>query len=328
MPESTTRADHAALLKWYRENRRSLPWRANRDPYRIWVSEVMLQQTTVAAVVPYYEKFLKLFPDVGALANAPEGDVLKAWAGLGYYSRARNLHKAAKALAEKGFPKTAAELLDFPGFGPYTAAAVASIAFDDPSGVLDGNVIRVLSRRYGWDSDWWTTVEKKKLQAQSDAFAAAGSPSEINQAMMELGATVCTPKSPACLLCPWAKSCEARRRDAIAAIPKPKPRKSMETWLWSPVVHRKKDRVALIVNESAPVLKGQFIFPGAFKRIPKKPKTFDARHGITHHDIFVRVAAGAGPAAKGVRWVDLSELETVNPSKLLRKVLDAADRKS
>ncbi|HRO66517.1 MAG TPA: A/G-specific adenine glycosylase [Pseudobdellovibrionaceae bacterium] len=317
--------DHSLLLSWYRANRRDLPWRRNRDPYQIWVSEVMLQQTTVAAVVPYYEKFLTLFPRVEDLAQAPENAVLKAWAGLGYYSRARNLHKAAKALAEKGFPKAAAELIEYPGFGPYTSAAVASIAFGDRVGVLDGNVIRVLCRRFGLDVDWWTTTAKKDLQARADAFAQLGQPDEINQALMELGATICTPQSPACLLCPWTSRCEARRADQVRSLPRPKPRKKIEIWTWSPVVFRKKNQVALLQRHDTPVLRGQWLFPGDFEQVKKKPSSFHARHGITHHDLYVNVSTSSRlPRDPSFQWVDLDKVVEINPSKLLQKILDAA----
>lgn len=318
--------DHSLLLAWYRANRRDLPWRKNRDPYQIWVSEVMLQQTTVAAVIPYYEKFLTLFPRVQDLAQAPESAVLKAWAGLGYYSRARNLHKAAKALNENGFPKTAAELIEFPGFGPYTSAAVASIAFGDPVGVLDGNVIRVLCRRFGLDVDWWTTTAKKDLQARADIFAQLGHPDEINQALMELGATVCTPHSPACLLCPWSSRCEARKADRVLSLPRPKPRKKIELWTWSPVVIRKKNQVALLQRHDSPILRGQWLFPGNFEKVKQKPTSFHARHGITHHDLYVNVSLSSRPPKNpDLKWFDVEKIVEVNPSKLLQKILQAAE---
>ena len=163
--------DQKNLIAWYQKNKRVLPWRASQDPYKIWISEVMLQQTTVTAVIPYYEKFLKLFPTVQKLAAATIEDVYEMWAGLGYYSRARNLHKSAVLLSEmilsgNGFPQSYQQLLELPGFGPYTARAVSSLAFGEKTGVLDGNVIRVLSRKYGIDSDWWQTVARNDLQTQ------------------------------------------------------------------------------------------------------------------------------------------------------------------
>lgn len=322
-PEANLKTDHALLLSWYRDHRRDLPWRKSRDPYRIWISEIMLQQTTVAAVIPYFERFLKAFPTVHDLAAAPESEVLKNWAGLGYYSRARNLHKSAQHLAQHGFPKTAAELIELPGFGPYTAAAVASIAFGDPVGVLDGNVIRVLSRKAGIDGPWWTTSVRRELQSLSDQLAQLGSPDEINQGLMELGATVCTPQSPACLLCPWTRRCVARKSDRIKVLPRPKPRKKMEIWSWTPRVYFRRDQVALVPQTEGPVLKGQWVFPGEFKKLQKKPAKFHTRHGITHHDLYVTVTKAKGtPSGKDIRWVPVEQLSEVNPSKLLQKILD------
>ena len=217
-----------SLLSWYRENKRELPWRKDRNPYQIWLSEVMLQQTTVVAVIPYYEKFLKVFPQVSDLAKAPLDLVLEQWSGLGYYSRARNLHRSAQALHENGFPKTAEELLKLPGFGPYTSRAVSSIAFDEPVGVLDGNVIRVLTRVQAWDIPWWTSASKILLQTSSDLLATKGPSSDINQGLMELGATVCTPHNPNCFLCPWRKNCRSFQLGKVSEIPLKKPRKKSE----------------------------------------------------------------------------------------------------
>ncbi len=314
-----------SLLAWYNENHRDLPWRRDRDPYRIWISEVMLQQTTVAAVIPYYERFLKRFPDVQALAKAPLEDVLEHWAGLGYYSRARNLHKAAIALAENGFPKTHAELLELPGFGPYTARAVSSLAFDEKVGVLDGNVIRVLSRVYGLDVDWWMPKVRNQLQEAADAIASTGPSHLLNQGLMELGATVCTPHNPICLLCPWKKTCVARQEDLVSGLPKKRPRKQSEVWVWTAHVHKKKDQIALVKNDYAPFLKGQPIFPGTIKRQAQKPKTFDLKHGITHHDIYIRVEHLASSPVKSnsgeIQWVSVKDLKKVNPSNLLTKIL-------
>jgi A/G-specific adenine glycosylase len=315
--------DHRKLLKWYQENKRDLPWRQSKDPYRIWISEVMLQQTTVVAVIPYFEKFLQLFPTVRDLAKAPESQVLEAWAGLGYYSRARNLHKAAKALAEKGFPKTAAELLELPGFGPYTSRAVASIAFGEAVGVLDGNVIRVLSRMYGKKLEWWNSKGREELQKISDELALQGSPDEVNQALMELGATVCTPQKVSCLLCPWSSTCVAREKNLIEKLPLKKPRKESEVWIWRPEVHIKKNQVALVQNHYAPFLKGQWIFPGQVLTSKEKPKKFDVKHFITHHDIYIQIQKDTrtSPSKKDLQWVALQNLKQVNPSSLLTKVL-------
>src|SRR3984885_2087066 len=187
------------LLEWYRKHKRDLPWRRTQDPYRIWISEVMLQQTRVAAVIPYYERFLTLFPNASALASAAEQNLLAAWAGLGYYSRARNLQKAARAIVElPRFPKDYAALRQLPGVGDYTAAAVASIAFGAPHAVLEGNVLRVLSRLVAERGDIKSQVVRRSLGALAETLLDRRRPGEFNQALMELGATVCLPKQPLC----------------------------------------------------------------------------------------------------------------------------------
>lgn len=313
--------DHKQLTQWYKKNKRTLPWRENKDPYRIWLSEVMLQQTTVVAVIPYFEKFLTKFPQVTDLAAAPENEVLEAWAGLGYYSRARNLHKAAKALASQGFPETAAELLELPGFGPYTSRAVASIAFGEKVGVLDGNVIRVLSRRYGLKIEWWNNKGRDLLQTISDELARLGQPDVVNQGLMELGATVCTPQKVTCILCPWSADCVAREKNLIEKLPLKKPRKDSEVWVWKPIVAIKSGQVALVKNDYAPFLKGQMIFPGEIAMEKSKPKAYDVKHNITHHDIFIQISQRKSIAGKNIEWVDLKNLKKVNPSSLLQKVL-------
>jgi A/G-specific adenine glycosylase len=317
--------DQKDLVQWYKKNRRALPWRESKDPYRIWLSEVMLQQTTVVAVIPYFEKFLEKFPTVQDLAKAPESEVLEAWAGLGYYSRARNLHKAAKALAEGGFPKKAAELLELPGFGPYTSRAVASIAFGEKVGVLDGNVIRVLSRRYGLKLEWWNGKARTQLQDISDILSSFGSSDSVNQGLMELGATVCTPQKVMCMMCPWNTECVAREKNLVEKLPLKKPRKESEVWVWKPVVAIKDKKVALIANDYAPFLKGQMIFPGTIAMEEKKPKEFDVKHNITHHDIFIQIASKKAVTGKNVQWVELKNLKKVNPSSLLTKVLSKID---
>lgn len=322
------------LVDWYRLQRRSLPWRENRDPYRIWISEIMLQQTTVQAVIPYYERFLTEFPDLESLARAPLSEVLRLWTGLGYYSRARNLHAAAQKLAKTGFPRTAHELETYPGFGPYTARAVASLAFLEPVGVLDGNAVRVLSRLKGWPVEHWKSAGRKKLQCLSDELAREGPPDLVNQGLMELGATLCTPRSPQCFLCPWLADCEARKEGNQESLPLPKPRREMEIWEWYPRILTHGGSVALVRNDYAPFLKGQWLFPGEVKSRAKKPKQFDLRHGITHHDIYVRLPrtgvdessrsrrkAAPRRVTKGIQWVPIDKLTEWNPSNLLRKVL-------
>lgn len=316
--------DHKQLTQWYKKNRRDLPWRKSKDPYRIWLSEVMLQQTTVVAVIPYFEKFITKFPTVKDLAKASEPEVLEAWAGLGYYSRARNLHKAAKELSSNGFPKTAAELLELSGFGPYTSRAVASIAFGEPVGVLDGNVIRVLSRRYGLKLEWWNTKGRQQLQELSDKLAALGEPDVLNQAMMELGATVCTPQKVACILCPWTENCVARKKDLIAELPLKKPRKKSSVWVWDVDLVEKNGKFALIKNDYTPFLKGQMLFPGKISVQETKPKDYDVKHNITHHDIYIRINRKKTVQHEEITWALPQELKKINPSSVLQKILNRA----
>ncbi|HWB95145.1 MAG TPA: A/G-specific adenine glycosylase, partial [Bryobacteraceae bacterium] len=200
----------AALLAWYARSHRDLPWRRTRDPYRIWISEIMLQQTRAQAVIPYYEKFLDRFPTVEALAEAPEHDVLAAWSGLGYYSRARNLQKAAVAItAAGGFPREYEELRRLPGIGPYTAAAIASIAFGLPHAVLDGNVMRVVARLENDPADIASPKTRARFQQRAQELLDPREAGHFNQAIMELGATLCLPRAPQCLLCPVAGECRA-----------------------------------------------------------------------------------------------------------------------
>lgn len=211
-----------SLTAWYRAHRRPLPWRGAADPYAIWVSEVMLQQTRVDTVIPYYHRFLERFPTVEALAGADLADVLKAWEGLGYYTRARNLHRAAaEVVAGHGgrLPDDPALLSRLPGFGPYMTGAVASIAFGRPEPVLDGNVIRVLTRLHAIAEPPAATAARKRLWDLARALVPAEAPGDFNQALMELGATVCTPRAPACGACPVAGACRARQAGAPEAYP-------------------------------------------------------------------------------------------------------------
>ena len=218
------------LLAWYDRHRRSLPWRAlpgeTPDPYRVWLSEIMLQQTTVRAVKPYFEKFLVLFPTVRDLAAAPSEAVMSAWAGLGYYSRARNLHACAKTVVERHdgvFPADEAALRALPGIGDYTAAAIASIAFDRPAVVVDGNVERVIARLHALADP--LPGSKPVIRRLTAALAPSERPGDFAQAMMDLGATICTPKSPACGLCPWREPCKARRDGTAETFPRKTPKK-------------------------------------------------------------------------------------------------------
>jgi A/G-specific adenine glycosylase len=217
--------DAAALLAWYDRHRRDLPWRARpgetADPYRVWLSEIMLQQTTVAAVIPYFAAFLSRFPTVQALAGAELETVLQKWAGLGYYARARNLHACARAVAAGGFPASAEALRTLPGIGAYTATAIAAIAFNQPGVPVDGNVERVAARLFGIAEP--LPGAKRALEAAAAELgvqpAARSRPADFAQALFDLGATICTPRQPACALCPWRADCRAAAQGTQSALP-------------------------------------------------------------------------------------------------------------
>ena len=211
-----------ALLDWFRQFQRDLPWRKTKDPYRVWLSEIMLQQTRVAAVIPYYERFLERFPNIESLAEAPGEEVLRLWSGLGYYSRARNLQNAARQIVTKFggvFPKTREEILSLSGIGDYTASAIASISFNQRAAALDGNVARVVSRLEAIRGDLRGRQKWQALRKEADRLLAANAAGDWNQAMMELGAIICTPRAPQCLLCPVATHCEARKLGIAETLP-------------------------------------------------------------------------------------------------------------
>jgi A/G-specific adenine glycosylase len=240
----------AELLGWYRACRRDLPWRRTSDPYAVWLSEVMLQQTRVDTVIPYYERFLRRFPTLRRLAEAPLDDVLAMWSGLGYYRRARMLHAGARQIVHERagrFPKTAQELREVHGIGRYTAGAVASIAFGEPAALVDGNVARVFSRVFAIDGDVSAGPGLARVWRLAEEMMALDDPGTWNQALMELGATVCTPRDPRCLLCPLRGSCEARSRGLERELPRPKARARV-------LVER---RVALVARHRGRVLLGR-----------------------------------------------------------------------
>ena len=235
-PKRRNYTEAKALLDWYDRHARQLPWRAppnsgrQTPPYRVWLSEIMLQQTTVVTVGPYFEKFLSLWPTVEALAAATLDQVLHAWAGLGYYSRARNLHKCAQTLVadfDGVFPKDEETLLSLPGIGPYTAAAIASIAFDVRATVMDGNVERVVARYYAINTP--LPDAKKELKLLAGAMTPNKRPGDYAQAMMDLGATICTPRNASCPQCPFAKTCMALAQGVADVLPKRKPKKQKPT---------------------------------------------------------------------------------------------------
>ncbi len=238
------------LLGWFHQFQRDLPWRRTRDPYRIWLSEIMLQQTRVAAAIPYYERFLQKFPDVHALAAAPQEEVLRLWSGLGYYGRARNLQKAAQQIVAKHagqFPTRLEDALALPGIGNYTAAAILSIAFGEKHAVLDGNVARVVARLGAIRGDIRESQRWQALQKTADRLLEPKLPGDWNQAMMELGATLCIPKSPQCLLCPIAQFCDGRKLGIAESLPeKRKKRDTVEVILAAAVFTDGKGQTLLL----------------------------------------------------------------------------------
>jgi A/G-specific adenine glycosylase len=253
------------ILAWYRTHKRDLPWRNTRDPYHIWLSEIMLQQTRVAQGLPYFLKFVERFPTVGDLAAAPEEEVLKLWQGLGYYSRARNLHAAAKTVAgeyQGSFPQTYEGLLKLKGVGAYTAAAISSICFHEPNPVVDGNVYRVLSRYFGVDlpvnAPEWMRYFAKLAREVMDA----GHIGDYNQGLMEFGALQCVPRNPDCAACPLGGGCEAFRQGRVGELPVKLPKKGVRTRYFNYLFPVDREFRTLLIRRSGPgIWEGLFEFP-------------------------------------------------------------------
>ncbi len=298
------------LLAWYDRHRRVLPWRAPKgqvqDPYRVWLSEIMLQQTTVQAVGPYFAKFLKKWPNVKALARAEQDDVLAAWAGLGYYARARNLHKAASAVAEAGgkFPTTYEGLRELPGVGDYTAGAIAAIAYDLPYAAMDANAERVIARYAGVEEA--LPKSKPVMRAALQALVPQKRAGDFAQALMDLGSAICTPKRPACLNCPWMESCEARKRGIQEQLPRKGEKASRPLKRGAAFVVRDATGAVLLVKRPEKGLLGGMLqpplgpwseeFPSkpeAMKQAPFKAdwkkRTGMVRHGFTHFELEIEV---------------------------------------
>lgn len=313
------------LQRWFTRHRRDLPWRCNADPYRIWISEVMLQQTRVAAVIPYYSRFLARFPTVSDLARARPQAVLRAWTGLGYYARARNLHWAARRIRDAGsFPASYAEWLELPGVGRYTAAAIASIALGEPRAVVDGNVRRVLSRLLALHGGH---------EAKAEALLDRRRPGDFNQGMMELGATICLPAAPHCPQCPLAAECVARRENRIAQFPAARPRTRPRRLTLKLAMVQRAGRLLL----ARPAGKG--LWP-SFWTLPQLPhpklqaatRLSEFRHAVTFRDFRVEVfQAQLGPdnglpCPAGMRWVTRAEVARLPVSTPSRKALQVLAR--
>ena len=364
MPKSRELASFQnLLLEWFRQFKRDLPWRRTKDPYGVWLSEIMLQQTRVAAVIPYFERFLERFPDIQVLAEAPEEEVLRMWSGLGYYSRARNLQKAAQqVVAHHGgkFPENFEDILALPGIGEYTAAAISSIAFDARHAVLDGNVARVLARLGAIRGDLRAPGRWQELQKIANQHLERKSPGEWNQAMMELGATLCTPQSPQCLPCPVNQFCEGLKLGIAESLPeKRKKRATVEVTLAAAVFADKNGWTLLLpppkgtnkgrLADYVPVLVSKLWHfptvsvndnPAVDLRAHLRKLHVDAgdqklrltpaeaiRHAVTYRSITVRpfhISVKNLPRIQGAERVPLHNVSALPVSNLTRKVAVAA----
>jgi len=307
-----------SLLAWYERHRRDLPWRSSRDPYRVWLSEVMLQQTRVAAVIEHYHEFLRRFPTVEKLAAAPETSVLAAWSGLGYYRRARMLRAAAKVVVREyggRFPESPEGLRELPGIGRYTAAAIASIAFEEPAAVVDGNVERVLQRVSG------KRLTGEELWRAANELLDAKRPGDFNQAMMELGATVCTPRAPVCLTCPVVGLCATRGE--MAATAKAEPQKKREIHY---ALDCRDQKVFLVQRaQDASLMAGMWELPERLTANGAGTPSYTLRHSITVTDYTVRVWRAAAISPQDGKWIPIGRLRQMPLTGLTGKILRRAE---
>ena len=316
------------ILHWYAENGRDLPWRRTRDPYAVWLSEIILQQTRVAQGLAYWERFMEHFPTVDDLAAAPEDEVLRLWQGLGYYSRARNLHAAAKQIvAMGGFPDTLEGIRSLKGVGDYTAAAIGSIAFGLPAAVVDGNVYRVLARYFGIATPVGTTEAKKEFTALANRLLPADAPAAFNQGMMDFGATCCTPANPACLTCPLQPSCVAFRDGRIDLLPvKKEAAKPVERHL-SYVYIRFQGQTAIHRRGAGDIWQGLWE-PWLTDEVPADARLLvrGFKHQLTHRTLFADFYVwepSARPALpEGYRWIEEAELDRYAKPRLFELLLE------
>ena len=303
------------ILHWYAENGRDLPWRRTRDPYAVWLSEIILQQTRVAQGLAYWERFMDRFPTVDDLAAAPEDEVLRLWQGLGYYSRARNLHAAAKqVVAMGGFPDTLEGIRSLKGVGDYTAAAIGSIAFGLPAAVVDGNVYRVLARYFGIATPVGTTEAKKEFTALANRLLPTDAPAAFNQGMMDFGATCCTPANPACLTCPLQPSCQAFRDGRVDLLPvKKEASKPVERHL-TYVYIRVDGFIAIHRRGSGDIWQGLWE-PWLTDEVPADAGLLvrGFKHQLTHRtlfaDFYLWEPAERPALPEGYRWIEEAELD-------------------
>ena len=340
------------LVRWYHHHRRDLPWRRTRNPYAIWISEILLQQTQVETVRPYFFRFLKAFPTVDALSAAPIDDVLKVWEGCGYYARARHLHRAAQEIAQRGeFPKTAREWQSLPGIGPYTAAAIASIAYDEPVPVIDGNVERVLARVLCERREIKSPSVVKRLRntAQTIMRIAAGaklSPGDLNQAMMELGATVCMPRRALCEECPLAAECRAHQAlSDVTVLPRKTPKKAIPHYEIGAAIIEKSGKLLITQRPLSGLLGGLWEFPGGKQHVGETLEECVAREieeelgiQITVGDLFARVKHAYShfkitlhvfkckPKSGRIQKLAVADYRWITPAELPNYAFPKADR--
>lgn len=336
----------SALLEWFRRYARRLPWRKSRDPYAVWVSEVMLQQTQVATVIPYYHRFLEAFPALADLARAPLDRVLKLWSGLGYYRRARHLHNAARELVQRFggvFPQDYEQIRSLPGIGDYTARAVLSIAFNQPYTLLDGNVARILSRLGALQGNLHQLGFRRVVQAQLALLLSRRSPGAFNQSLMELGQTICLPRAPRCAACPLRRWCRGYKSGKPELYPQPRPRRPAESHYLAAAILRRGARVAMVRGLDEGLLDDLWNFPSAFGRscaealanLRNKLATFGSasvassdpiaqlNHRITYRAIRVHAYPAEIPPTlrqRGLRWFPISSMPQAAISQLARKI--------
>ncbi len=332
------------LLAWYRQNKRDLPWRDHPDPYAVWVSEIMLQQTRVDTVIPYFERWMANFPTVEALAAADEQQVLNLWEGLGYYSRARNLHRVAKKLVAEHnaqLPKDTKSLMQLPGIGRYTAAAISSMAFGRDAAALDGNIRRVYARIFNVEEALGSTQAEKTLWQLAEDFLPKGEAGDYNQALMDLGATICTPRNPLCEECPIKQHCEAWQLDIQALRPVPKTKKAVPHHVHAAAVIVEDGRVLLAQRPVDGLLGGMWEFPngrvggdpaeelaGAIDKgyklnVQILSPLAEVRHAYTHFKVteyafrckFIRSSQ-----EENMRWISINELENYPMGKIDRQI--------
>ena len=342
------------IVKWYVENRRPLPWRDTIDPYKIWLSEVILQQTRVTQGLPYYRRFIQTYPTVGDLADTDEQNVLRLWQGLGYYTRARNLHKCAKRVVElhQGrFPKTFIELQQLPGIGSYTAAAIASFAFNETIAVVDGNVFRILSRIFGIDIAINSPEGKRAFSRLANELISPKQPALHNQAVMEFGATFCTPYNPRCEECPFKTTCIAFKQQLVAILPVKHPVKKSRKRFFYYLVVEKNDTMLMRKREEKDIWHGLFDFVLIEKNKAEKPETImadeacrkwfekaesfeiskDYRHVLTHQIIHCRfIQVRANPsftlAEEGLSFYSRREIAELPKPALISRFLQEENK--